>query len=50
MLLAACNKAGVTALYSEDVAAGMNYDGVTGPCRPVIAPRPAILLRRYNVV
>jgi predicted nucleic acid-binding protein len=29
MLLAACKEAGVTTLYSEDMAAGMNYDGVT---------------------
>jgi predicted nucleic acid-binding protein len=28
MLLAACQEAGVTTLYSEDMAAGMNYDGV----------------------
>jgi predicted nucleic acid-binding protein len=28
MLLAACKEAGVTTLYSEDMAAGMNYDGV----------------------
>ena len=28
MLLAACQKAGVTTLYSEDMADGMNYDGV----------------------
>jgi predicted nucleic acid-binding protein len=29
MLLAACKEAGVTTLYSEDMAAGMSYDGVT---------------------
>ena len=29
MLLAACKEAGVMTLYSEDMAAGMNYDGVT---------------------
>ena len=29
MLLAACKESGVTTLYSEDMAAGMNYDGVT---------------------
>jgi predicted nucleic acid-binding protein len=29
MLLAACKDAGVTTLYSEDLAAGTNYDGVT---------------------
>jgi predicted nucleic acid-binding protein len=29
MLLAACKEAGVTTLYSEDMDAGMNYDGVT---------------------
>jgi predicted nucleic acid-binding protein len=29
MLLAACIESGVTTLYSEDMAAGMNYDGVT---------------------
>jgi predicted nucleic acid-binding protein len=29
MLLPACKEAGVTTLYSEDLAAGMNYDGVT---------------------
>ena len=29
MLLAACKEAGVTTLYSEDMQAGMNYDGVT---------------------
>jgi predicted nucleic acid-binding protein len=29
MLLAACKDAGVTTLYSEDMAAGMSYDGVT---------------------
>ena len=28
MLLAACQEAGVTTLYSEDMAAGMSYDGV----------------------
>ena len=28
MLLAACKEAGVTTFYSEDMAAGMNYDGV----------------------
>lgn len=28
MLLAACQEAGVTTLYSEDMAAGVNYDGV----------------------
>jgi predicted nucleic acid-binding protein len=28
MLLAACKDAGVTTLYSEDLQAGMNYDGV----------------------
>jgi len=28
MLLAACKEAGVTTLYSEDMTAGMNYDGV----------------------
>ncbi|MFN0055474.1 MAG: PIN domain-containing protein [Planctomycetales bacterium] len=28
MLVAACQEAGITALYSEDMAAGMNYDGV----------------------
>ena len=28
MLLAACQEAGVTTLYSEDMADGMNYDGV----------------------
>jgi predicted nucleic acid-binding protein len=28
MLLAACKDAGVSTLYSEDLAAGMNYDGV----------------------
>jgi predicted nucleic acid-binding protein len=28
MLLAACKEAGVTKLYSEDMAAGMDYDGV----------------------
>ena len=28
MLLAACQEAGVTTLYSEDMAAGMNYYGV----------------------
>jgi predicted nucleic acid-binding protein len=29
MLLAACKEAGVTTLYSEDMAAGTSYDGVT---------------------
>jgi predicted nucleic acid-binding protein len=29
MLLAACKESGVTTLDSEDLAAGMNYDGVT---------------------
>jgi predicted nucleic acid-binding protein len=29
MLLAACKVAGVTTLYSEDMQAGMNYDGVS---------------------
>ena len=29
MLLAACKESGLTTLYSEDMAAGMNYDGVT---------------------
>jgi predicted nucleic acid-binding protein len=29
MLLAACKEAAVTTLYSEDLAAGTNYDGVT---------------------
>ncbi|MBX7106715.1 MAG: PIN domain-containing protein [Gemmataceae bacterium] len=29
MLLAACREAGVTTLYSEDLAAGTNYDGLT---------------------
>ena len=29
MLLAACKEAGVTTLYSEDLAAGTDYDGVT---------------------
>jgi len=29
MLLAACKEAGVTTLYSEDMTAGVNYDGVT---------------------
>lgn len=29
MLLAACREAGVTTLYSEDLGAGTNYDGVT---------------------
>lgn len=29
MLLAACKEAGVTTLYSEDMAAGTNYDGLT---------------------
>jgi predicted nucleic acid-binding protein len=29
MLLAACQESGVTKLYSEDMADGMNYDGVT---------------------
>jgi predicted nucleic acid-binding protein len=29
MLLAACKEARVTTLYSEDMAAGTNYDGVT---------------------
>jgi predicted nucleic acid-binding protein len=29
MLIAACLECGVTTLYSEDMAAGMNYDGVT---------------------
>jgi predicted nucleic acid-binding protein len=28
MLLAACKSAGVTTFYWEDMAAGMNYDGV----------------------
>jgi predicted nucleic acid-binding protein len=28
MLLAACKEAGVTTLYSEDMAAGTNYDGL----------------------
>ena len=28
MLLAACKEVGVTTLYSEDMATGMNYDGV----------------------
>jgi predicted nucleic acid-binding protein len=28
MLLAACKEAGVVKLYSEDMAAGMDYDGV----------------------
>ncbi|MSQ94348.1 MAG: PIN domain-containing protein [Gemmataceae bacterium] len=29
MLLAACKEAGVTTLYSEDMAAGTDYDGLT---------------------
>jgi predicted nucleic acid-binding protein len=29
MLLAACKQAGVTILYSEDMAAGTDYDGVS---------------------
>jgi predicted nucleic acid-binding protein len=29
MLLAACIEAGVTAIYSEDLAGGASYDGVT---------------------
>lgn len=29
MLLAACKEAGVDTLYSEDMAAGTNYDGLT---------------------
>lgn len=29
MLLAACKEANVTTLYSEDMQAGMNYDGVS---------------------
>jgi predicted nucleic acid-binding protein len=29
MLLAACKEAGVTTLYSEDMDAGTNYDGLT---------------------
>ena len=29
MLLAACKEAGVTTLYSEDMAAGTSYDGIT---------------------
>jgi predicted nucleic acid-binding protein len=29
LLLAACKQASVTTLYSEDLTAGMNYDGVT---------------------
>jgi predicted nucleic acid-binding protein len=29
MMLAACNEAGVTTLYSEDLANGMTYDAVT---------------------
>jgi predicted nucleic acid-binding protein len=29
MLLAACKEAGVTTLYSEDMGAGTNYDGLT---------------------
>src|SRR5688500_14453490 len=29
MLLAACKEAGVTTLYSEDLAAGTDYDGLT---------------------
>jgi len=29
MLLAACKEAGVTTLYSEDMSAGTNYDGLT---------------------
>jgi len=29
MLLTGCREAGVTTLYSEDMGAGMNYDGVT---------------------
>ena len=29
MLLAACKEAGVTTLYSEDMAAGTKYDGLT---------------------
>jgi predicted nucleic acid-binding protein len=28
-LLAACREAGVTTLYSEDLGAGTNYDGLT---------------------
>jgi predicted nucleic acid-binding protein len=29
MLLAACKEAGVTTLYSEDMSAGTDYDGLT---------------------
>lgn len=29
MLLAACKEAGITTFYSEDMAAGTSYDGVT---------------------
>jgi predicted nucleic acid-binding protein len=29
MLLGACKEAGVTTLYSKDMAAGTDYDGVT---------------------
>jgi predicted nucleic acid-binding protein len=29
MLLAACKEAGVTRLYSEDMDAGTNYDGLS---------------------
>jgi len=29
MLLAACEVSGVSTLYSEDMAAAMDYDGVT---------------------
>ena len=29
MLLAACKEAGITTLFSEDLGAGTNYDGVT---------------------
>jgi predicted nucleic acid-binding protein len=29
LLLAACKEAGVSTLYSEDMQAGMNYDGVS---------------------
>ena len=29
LLLAACKEASVTTLYSEDMAAGTDYDGVT---------------------
>lgn len=28
-MLAACKEANVTTLYSEDMQAGMNYDGVS---------------------